>query len=403
MELEFDKEIDALLRKAGTASPAAAGMPGGSHLDADELAAFAENALPDRTRQMYFAHLADCDMCRKTLSGFISMNPEAAPDAAFAAAAAPVAAVSAPWWSRFLSGPNLAYTMGTLVVLFSGMIGLLVWQNGGRGGNADVSQVRQTAANSNATSVEAPNFQDSNASSTVANTAANTNSSSPIDSLTKTGVAVGESSPPTGADADDPRAAGKNDEVAKTAAEPNVTTDGVSVAGAQPIVTADTARPKDQPGAKPERREQDEKEKALAKTEDKVDKLAVDNEARNRMDAQVQNQAQNQINSRDLDPGSRSAKRAETSKQAPNISGRQIQDLPVGGRSLATSIRNAGGKKFEFRDGIWYDTAYTGQGKKDYKRGTEKYLRLDAGLRSIADEIGGTVVVVWNGAAYKIK
>jgi hypothetical protein len=70
---------------------------------------------------------------------------------------------------------------------------------------------------------------------------------------------------------------------------------------------------------------------------------------------------------------------------------------------LLSSIRTAGGKKFELRDGIWYDTSYTGQRKKDFKRGTEKYIRLDAGLRGIADQIGGTVVIVWNGQAYKIK
>jgi hypothetical protein len=71
--------------------------------------------------------------------------------------------------------------------------------------------------------------------------------------------------------------------------------------------------------------------------------------------------------------------------------------------STLSNLRTAGGKKFEFRDGIWYDTAYTGQSKKNVKRGTEKFLRLDAGLRNIADQIGGTVVVVWNGQAYKIK
>ena len=70
---------------------------------------------------------------------------------------------------------------------------------------------------------------------------------------------------------------------------------------------------------------------------------------------------------------------------------------------MLSSINTAGGKKFELRDGIWYDTSYTGQGKKDVKRGTEKYIRLDAGLRNIADQIGGTVVIVWNGHAYKIK
>src|SRR5690349_7369720 len=109
MELEFDKEIDALLRKAKRGSPAAAGAPIDRHLDADELAAFAENALPERSRASYIAHLADCDPCREMLSGFVTTAPEkAAAAAAFAARPAPVAAVvEVPWYQRLLKGWNL--------------------------------------------------------------------------------------------------------------------------------------------------------------------------------------------------------------------------------------------------------------------------------------------------------
>ena len=65
--------------------------------------------------------------------------------------------------------------------------------------------------------------------------------------------------------------------------------------------------------------------------------------------------------------------------------------------------RNVGGKTFEMRSGVWYDSAYDGGGTKDVKRGTEKYLKLDEGLRNIANSLGGTVVIVWNGRTYKIK
>src|SRR5262245_43897166 len=113
------------------------------------------------------------------------------------------------------------------------------------------------------------------------------------------------------------------------------TADSTSTAGA-PIATSPSLAAKDQPAAKPERRELDEKEKAPAKTEDKVDRVSGETNSRNTMDAQVQiqNQAQNQMNSRDLEPGSRSAKRAETSKsvQGATINGRQTQELPVDGR-----------------------------------------------------------------------
>ena len=98
MELEFDKEIDALLRKAKRGSPAAAGVPVATgHLDADALAAFAENALPEQSRAASIAHMADCDTCRTMLSGFVTTAPEkAAAAAAFAAKPAPLAIVKGP-------------------------------------------------------------------------------------------------------------------------------------------------------------------------------------------------------------------------------------------------------------------------------------------------------------------
>ena len=80
MELEFDKEIDALMRGKGVLvgdSP-----PGGPHPDADEIAAFAENALPQRARALHMAHIADCSRCRKILSNIIALNAEAEPETA---------------------------------------------------------------------------------------------------------------------------------------------------------------------------------------------------------------------------------------------------------------------------------------------------------------------------------
>src|SRR5207245_241484 len=67
----FDKEIDSLLRVLPGASAGSrprgngATAPGAAaHLDADELSAFAEDALPASARVVASAHLADCDECR---------------------------------------------------------------------------------------------------------------------------------------------------------------------------------------------------------------------------------------------------------------------------------------------------------------------------------------------------
>src|SRR6266849_6539847 len=60
-----DVQIDLLMRRyakhrGGEAPP--------EHLDADELSAFAEGALPPAARARYVSHLADCDNCRQLVS-----------------------------------------------------------------------------------------------------------------------------------------------------------------------------------------------------------------------------------------------------------------------------------------------------------------------------------------------
>jgi hypothetical protein len=60
-----DKQIDVLMRRYAKAAPRTSVS---GHLDADELSAFAEGALPPATRASYVSHLADCDDCRKQAS-----------------------------------------------------------------------------------------------------------------------------------------------------------------------------------------------------------------------------------------------------------------------------------------------------------------------------------------------
>jgi len=62
-----------------------------------------------------------------------------------------------------------------------------------------------------------------------------------------------------------------------------------------------------------------------------------------------------------------------------------------------------GGRSFNNRDGAWYDTGYHGQSTINIGRGTEEFKKLDGGLRSIANNLGGVVVVVWKGKAYRIQ
>jgi hypothetical protein len=62
-----------------------------------------------------------------------------------------------------------------------------------------------------------------------------------------------------------------------------------------------------------------------------------------------------------------------------------------------------GGRTFERKQGVWYDTAYAGRPTINVARGTAEFNRLDGGLRSIANSLSGTIVVVWGAKAYRIQ
>ncbi|MBA2606431.1 MAG: hypothetical protein H0U96_06140, partial [Acidobacteria bacterium] len=62
-----------------------------------------------------------------------------------------------------------------------------------------------------------------------------------------------------------------------------------------------------------------------------------------------------------------------------------------------------GGKAFKRANGVWIDSAYKGQSTTNISRGTSEYKKLDSGLRSIVENIGGKVIVVWKEKAYRIQ
>src|SRR5215472_3280797 len=140
MELEFDKEIDAILRKY--APETAAGRLTSAHLEADEIAAFAENALPANARSVYIKHLADCNRCRGVLSQAISFYPEAETQAASSAVSTgTVEGIRLPWYRKLFAVPNLAASMGALALVFAGLLGFLVYQRNLGGSNTDVARL----------------------------------------------------------------------------------------------------------------------------------------------------------------------------------------------------------------------------------------------------------------------
>lgn len=396
MDLEFDKEMDALLRRAAGRG-VLTGNGGEAHLDADAIAAFAENALPVKSRSIYTQHLAACDPCRMTLANLISMNAAAEP--AMAAATAPVPEVSVPWYRRLFLKRNLAYVMGGLVLVFGGLFGVIVFQNSSNDGTVSVSQLAEPAAeNAPARAQAANSLYSSNSTSNAATVA-------PGEIPRSMGVAesADQEADPTSSPAAAPPPAPP---LVSGDSAPAVTAKDLSIDGAD----LDKLKPvqlQPAPGNAP-KREDDAKEKNEAK-------LAAAEQQAQKPDlsqTNIFNSQQNQMLPNSATKSVGPSRNDIPRDNRPYDDKRQVEELRLKSRSVAAgtaasgeraSSRSVGGKTFEMKQGAWYDTAYSGQKTTNIRRASDGYQKLDGGLRSITDSIGGTLVIVWKGKAYRIQ
>ena len=75
------------------------------------------------------------------------------------------------------------------------------------------------------------------------------------------------------------------------------------------------------------------------------------------------------------------------------------------GAGKAEESQSVNGRQFVRRNGAWVDVAYRSQATTNVKRGSDQYRALVAdepGLRTIANQLDGEVIVVWKGRAYRI-
>ena len=386
MELDFDKEIDALLRKARRDSPAAQGAPASRHLDADEMSAFVENAVPDRSRAFYVAHLADCDFCRRTLVELSSLNTDAAPATASEPAVA-TAVAETPWWKRLFVMPNLAYAMGVLVLLFSGLTGYLVLQRSPASRDAQIARVNERETYTSTSNANTAASAVTDTANTSTNSVANTTSNNPLGDVQRSGVAVGTSGVPAESDS---RPEGKSETNQAAAAE-----EPAGVSPAPPPPTTLAATPEQQPSIA-----------AAAPLAKAPAKPAKDDKTERSDDTAVAAGSGEQLNKKQAemqDAEKRKVLRAAPLVVGPTQGNAQSQIAQQSTQNNAIYTRRVKGRTFEYRNGVWYDMDYTGGATTDVHRGTEEFKNLDDGLRSIAGKLDGTIVVIWKGKAYKIQ
>ena len=66
--------------------------------------------------------------------------------------------------------------------------------------------------------------------------------------------------------------------------------------------------------------------------------------------------------------------------------------------------RSVGGHKFRRQGNSWVDQKFkSSMTLRNISRGSDEFAALDSGVRSIAQQLGGEVIVVSKGKAYLIK
>ena len=361
--------MDAILRRAQGGSGVSVTT---QHIDADTIAAFVENALPQKAKLLSMEHFADCDRCRKQLAFAMSMNTEGEITEA-ASVVAPIAEAAIPWYSKLFRTPNLALAMGALVVAFSGIIGYLAIQNRNAATRSDVAANYSKPMASEPAAAAAPNQSNSiqaNSAAPAPSVVVPSNSE-----LAKTQPAttapegiIGRTDQPEAKkpDAGETYAAPVDKEIA--ASKSAVTEPAPSITGGQPAVT------------------REERNDAKLKDDDTV--------------AVERSKADDARNVRD---GLLSAPKKSGTGPTRNVGPSMTQQQSNSNIYTQTPIRSVGGKNFDNRGGVWYDTSYSSQPLIRVTRGSEAYKDLDGSVKRIAESLGGTVVVVWKAKAYRIQ
>src|SRR5215207_5055599 len=137
----FDKEIDSLLRRtarapAGARGNGAAGAKPDSHLDADELAAFAEGALPEAARMNMVSHLADCGECRALAANLTRAAGVEAKLEKHAVAASPAreSGTKRGWLAAIFAPRTLRYVAPALAVCLVAVVSFVTLRSRRDGG-----------------------------------------------------------------------------------------------------------------------------------------------------------------------------------------------------------------------------------------------------------------------------
>jgi hypothetical protein len=385
MNLDFDKEMDFLLRNALRQDGFASKSVDAEHLDADALAAFAENALPEAARTQYVRHLADCDDCRAILSNLILLNEDEEP----ATTVETTAVAVRPSWgeslARLVALPNLGYATAALTVLLIGTFAFVTLFNRQE---AQVAKAPPPEVETVAMSEKrppAPAAPERREEQEVA--AAQEPSPEELANANTAATPEEQPTPNTGVENLPPSVRATRGENTSNRSVVSETTVARNQTANTAVALSTTPAPVPQLAAPVAQAESGVENSELAKKP--VDTDDKDKELRAREGETVALS--------EPSPADAAEERSAPKKRASTVAG-----LAREKQSLAT--RTVGGKTFQKVGGVWTDSAYNSQSVTAISRSSDAYKNLDSSVRSIAENFRGeSVIIVSQGKAYRIR
>lgn len=433
MKFESDTDIDRLLRrharrKAASSTPATTthetddndASAGGRHLDADEMNAYAEGAVPAALRMSYLAHLADCDACRTQVAKLaLAANVTVEPDESAATTTVPPSRSWRDWLAALFAPPVLRYAVPALALLAVMVVAFVAMRDHRRAdlvAQNDEVQTRPTTGPGNQSE------QESHTTTTTANTAAapgvdfsrSANSNAAVvdqrqaetpaaDSPERKKEVATEQGTP--APQNEPKPAEQPDSGEIFGKQNGPRDETLSAAKSQPAPVTTV------PATKAPREDDDRAvdEETAGKPAGSAEKNKTPPPPPATSSGIV---AADKVESKGQAGGARPMQ--ENGRRERPARGSRANDVQLSSEASGadakddgvTETRSVSGRQFRRRNGAWVDTAYSSSRTTvNVARGSEQYRALVAdepGIRTIADQLGGTVIIVWKNRAYRI-
>ncbi len=463
MKQELDREIDALLRAHKRRDDEVASRTNDAHMDADEVNAYAQGALPAAARALYVPHLADCVRCRRLVTRAVlasgsahdTTRGEVSERQRVVAETTTVATAQSPrsagWRAWFTPRAwRLAAPFAALLVFGVTLFVVLrpAHDDARIASSPAVPSSPMQPAPGDAASTTATNNANAAASTTTAAStdsareAATDTNQSPSGGLLARNQSASPPPPPSLPPSSTAGNAARDDSEITTTRAPREAK-SVAAPNPPPTVAASTtaSAPASVAADRPTTDESIAPVEPLPVNGRAVESLSVNNSAQDeqaRRDGRTVtdaggdqktanakrrpdptlNQTQSRNDGRiakEVDEvvrtggNQRNAPRARSMRRAPNAPAPPARDAaPEPEAAGKEEMRSVAGRRFRRQEGgAWIDTAYThGQSTVNVRRGSEQYRALVADepeLRRIAEVLSGEVVVVSRGRAYRLK